>query len=269
MNQLGLELPVVPNGVNLDIFHPMDYAEARKEVGFQDGKKYVIWCSHPERPEKNWALAEAAIAYLNEKNKKNTADAAKTIKIESNQKSGDSVCCEQHPQNECSASSLVSELPSQTQPVPSDSVQSAESSPYKKVDCINLEKSEKNDADAVLVAVYDKTPEEVCRYMDAADCLLLTSVSEGSPNVIKEAMACNCPIVTTDVGDVNERLANLEGCFVVPDNELDSERVREVGEAIEKALTFGKRTEGRKRLIEDGLTVELNAKKIMNLYEPL
>ena len=105
--------------------------------------------------------------------------------------------------------------------------------------------------------------------MNAADCLLLTSWSEGSPNVIKEAMACNCPIVTTDVGDVNERLDGLDGCYVVRDNELESERVRELGNAIEKAIEFGKRTEGRKRLMEDELTIELTAKKIIKLYESI
>lgn len=43
-------------------------------------------------------------------------------------------------------------------------------------------------------------------YYGASDCLLMTSMYEGSPNVVKEAMACNLPVVAVDVGDVQERL---------------------------------------------------------------
>lgn len=192
-SQLGLELPVIPNGVNLEVFHPIDHKEARRTVGFEPDKKYVIWCSNPSRPEKNYPLAEAAVQMTND----------------------------QSPMT-----------------------------------------------NATLVAIYDKTPQEVATYMNAADCLLLTSDSEGSPNVIKEAMACNCPIVTTDVGDVNERLANLEGCFVVQSQESRA-KSQEVAEAIEKALAFGKRTEGRKRILEDRLEISQIAQRIKELYEHL
>ncbi len=54
----------------------------------------------------------------------------------------------------------------------------------------------------------------VNRLMCAADCLLLTSRQEGSPQVIKEAMACGCPIVSVDVGDVRERIERITGCAV-------------------------------------------------------
>ncbi len=210
-DQLGLDLPVIPNGVNLDVFQLMDHAEVRKKVGFEANCKYIIWCSNPERVEKNWPLAEEAVRLLESK----ISDASRT---------------------------------------------------------------EPKGFSVELVAVYNKTPEEVCTYMNAADCLLLTSDSEGSPNVIKEAMACNCPIVTTDVGDVRERLVNLEGCYVVEEpraidaEHLDAarlEKAKRVAEAIEKALEYGKRTEGRKRIIEDRLTIELIAKRIINVYESI
>ena len=50
--------------------------------------------------------------------------------------------------------------------------------------------------------------------MCAADVLVLTSLNEGSPNVIKEAMACNCPIVSTDVGDVAWVTGGVDGTYV-------------------------------------------------------
>jgi glycosyltransferase involved in cell wall biosynthesis len=57
-------------------------------------------------------------------------------------------------------------------------------------------------------------PDEVPTLMNAADCLVFPSRSEGSPNAVKEAMACALPIVATPVGDIIERLSGVEGCFV-------------------------------------------------------
>ena len=56
---------------------------------------------------------------------------------------------------------------------------------------------------------------EVPVWMGATDLLLCTSASEGSPNIVKEALACGLPIVSTDVGDVRERIGTVSGCRVV------------------------------------------------------
>ena len=51
--------------------------------------------------------------------------------------------------------------------------------------------------------------------MGASDLLLCTSASEGSPNIVKEALACGLPIISTNVGDVRERVGSVSGCRVV------------------------------------------------------
>lgn len=75
------------------------------------------------------------------------------------------------------------------------------------------------DACALLPAVkllelkgYTRT--EVAALMNAADCLLMTSHNEGSPQVVKEALACGCPIVSVDVGDVAELTKGIETCRI-------------------------------------------------------
>ena len=101
-------------------------------------------------------------------------------------------------------------------------------------------------------------------YYSAADVVILTSVSEGSPNVIKEAMACNCPIVCTDVGDVREVIGDTEGCYI---SALDPV---ELAENTKKALEFSGtkgRTNGRQRIIEMGLDSQTVAKKLVEVYK--
>jgi teichuronic acid biosynthesis glycosyltransferase TuaC len=94
--------------------------------------------------------------------------------------------------------------------------------------------------------------------LNACDVALMTSNTEGSPQFIKEAMACNCPIVSTDVGDVKEIIGNTEGCHIcsyVPED---------VAKKIKKALDFGKRTNGREKIKH--LDKRIIAKKIMGVY---
>ena len=121
-----------------------------------------------------------------------------------------------------------------------------------------------------LVELKGYTREEVNRLMCAVDCLLMTSKTEGSPQVIKEAMACGCPIVSVDVGDVKERVADVDGCYVVPSEELrvnSDKLIDELVKALEKALAFEGKTNGREKIIEYGLSNELVAQKIIDIYE--
>ncbi len=104
--------------------------------------------------------------------------------------------------------------------------------------------------------------EEVTLLMCAADALLMTSVTEGSPQVIKEALACGCPIVSVDVGDVRERIEDIEGCFIAETR--DSE---ELSNLLQKAFAFVGKTKGRERLAADGLDNRMVAQKLLEIYK--
>lgn len=72
-------------------------------------------------------------------------------------------------------------------------------------------------------------------FLNASDCLLMTSDFEGSPNIIREAIACNTPIVSVEVGDVHRWLANLEGVRIVPRDPA------EIGKALAEIIRANRR----------------------------
>ena len=113
-----------------------------------------------------------------------------------------------------------------------------------------------------LIELKGYTRDQVTALMYNCHALLMTSKTEGSPQVVKEAMACGCPIVSVDVGDVAERTSGVEGCYVVPTREP-----KDIAEALRKALAFGRRTNGRERIIEIGLSNEQVAKQLEGIYE--
>jgi teichuronic acid biosynthesis glycosyltransferase TuaC len=96
-------------------------------------------------------------------------------------------------------------------------------------------------------------------YYNAADVLLLTSYHEGSPNVVKEAMACNCPIVSSDVGDVKEIISNKKGSYIT------SFDARQIADCLKEVLLSSQKTNGRE-LIEKDLKSCIVARKINSLY---
>jgi teichuronic acid biosynthesis glycosyltransferase TuaC len=63
--------------------------------------------------------------------------------------------------------------------------------------------------------------EEVPVWLNASNVLLLTSLHEGSPTIVKEALACDLPVVSVDVGDVSERISDIEGCYIALPNQND------------------------------------------------
>jgi len=169
---------VVPCGINLDIFYPIEMKNAREKLNMKPGKKYILFSSSFTNSIKNSPLAFSAVK-----------------KLEMN--------CE-------------------------------------------------------LIELKNKNRDDVNLLLNASYLLLLTSTSEGSPQIIKEAMACNCPIVATDVGDIKEIISGIEGCFIA------SFEPEDVADKIKLALQFNKRTNGRERIKH--FDNELIARKIYKIY---
>lgn len=103
--------------------------------------------------------------------------------------------------------------------------------------------------------------EQMPIYLNACNVLLLTSKWEGSPNIIKEAMACGTPIVCTDVGDVRWLLDGVNGCFVTSHDPAD------IASKLTLALQYAGKTNGRERLIELGLDSKNVAHRIVEVYD--
>jgi teichuronic acid biosynthesis glycosyltransferase TuaC len=103
--------------------------------------------------------------------------------------------------------------------------------------------------------------EEVVLLMNAVDVVLMTSFTEGSPQFIKEAMACNCPVVSVAVGDVPEVIAGIDGCYISNYDPAD------VADKLKRALAYNKRTNGREVIAARGLELMIVAKRLVEVYE--
>jgi glycosyltransferase involved in cell wall biosynthesis len=133
---------VIPNGVDLNFFKPIERKKARGILSWDGNKHHILFGGDPSNPRKNFPLAEQVIKILEGKDW--------NVEIHS-----------------------LMKIPHSQVPI----------------------------------------------YLSASEALLFTSFREGSPNIIKEALACNLPIVTVKVGDVEERLAGLPNCFIEEYNE--------------------------------------------------
>lgn len=118
-----------------------------------------------------------------------------------------------------------------------------------------------HDDDVALLELKGYSRDEVTLLMCAADALIMTSFSEGSPQVIKEAMACGCPIVSVDVGDVKERVEGADGCYVAKTRESN-----ELANLLREAMLFDGKTKGREKIVADGLDNRQVAEKLLTIY---
>lgn len=172
---------VIPCGIDLSLFQPVEKGDARKKLGLDPLKPYALFSSQFHREIKNYPLARQA------------ADKVPGLEV---------------------------------------------------------------------LELKGYTRREVAYLMNACDMLLLSSFRETGPQVVKEAMACNCPVVSTDVGTVRELIDGIEGCYI------SSFDPGEYANCINRVLGFGKRTDGRNRVLSfgnQGVAVEI--KKIYEKIE--
>ncbi|MBD3162758.1 MAG: glycosyltransferase [Candidatus Eisenbacteria bacterium] len=185
-DRLGLPVHVVPNGVDLDRFEPVDAetrVRLRDELGLPQEAILVLFAGNPRVALKRFPLAEAAVR---------TAE------------------------------------PRVPRPLH-------------------------------LVPISGRSQDDVVRHMQACDLLLLTSSQEGSPNVVKEAMAAGMAVVAVDVGDTRERLAGVPGCRVTADD-----RPETIAAALADVITSEESRGGRAAV--EPLRIEKVAARIMEIY---
>lgn len=103
--------------------------------------------------------------------------------------------------------------------------------------------------------------EQVPLWLNAADVLLLCSVHEGSPNIVKESLACECPVVSTDVGDVTERLEGITGCY------LCNRTVESLADGLEAVHRQGARLRCRSQIAP--ISTDAIAKRVESVYRDI
>jgi teichuronic acid biosynthesis glycosyltransferase TuaC len=172
---------IIPNGVDFSRFRPRDQSECRRELGWEQSRRHVLFPAVATRPEKRFALAQAAVAALN---------GAGSVELHA-----------------------LSGVPNAEVPV----------------------------------------------WMNAADVVVLTSTHEGSPNAVKEALACNVPVVSVDVGDVRDRFVGIEGCFIAEATPED------LAAKLEMVFARSRPVEAREHLAE--LSLQSVAERLQAVYE--
>jgi len=121
-----------------------------------------------------------------------------------------------------------------------------------------LREKEGEDVDGLLLVNEER--EKVPLFFNAARVHLLTSDSEGSPNSVKEALACNVPVVSTNVGNVAALVGGVPGCYVSATN-----KPGELAELVSKAMRQ-ERVRGREAIVRLGLDTDSTADRLMEVY---
>src|SRR3954471_1049473 len=110
-----------------------------------------------------------------------------------------------------------------------------------------------------LIAGWELPHQEIAALMSACDALVCTSMQEGSPNAVKEALACNLPVVSVRVGDVPFRLRGIDGCELCPDD-----RAETIAAGLERVLRRGSRIDGRSAMQQ--LDERLLTHRLIDIY---
>ena len=266
---------IIPCGVPMEqmIITPKD--EARRQLGWDLDKKYILFGGAFDNLRKNYALLREAVEIIEKENKniKNTVCAA--INVNKEEIKNDEF------QVTCSTSNSIDPQSAQKQAFGQSDAQS-----YSDTDkSYPLDSSEKNDSylestkndkNIICIEMKGLSRAECVMRMCAADLFALPSHSEGSPQALTEAMACNCPCIATDIADVRELFGDEPGHWILRNPRKTHERwdgdeksLDEMVELLNEALKFEGRTKGRKRILELGLSNEQVAKRIVKIYEQI
>ncbi len=111
--------------------------------------------------------------------------------------------------------------------------------------------------DIEFLEIKNRTRQEVVWLLNSSDALIMTSHSEGSPQIIKEAMSCNCPIISIDVGDVKNRIESVKNSYIATPEELTKK--------LDVVLASDERSNGREHI--QSFSNTFVAQEIVELYK--
>lgn len=175
------KLSVIPCGLDLEKFKPIDQSFARKELSLPIDKKIVLFPANPDFTVKRYQLANDVLSLI------------------------------------------------------------------------------QNDFDVEMITLSSVPHDIVPLYMNACDALLMTSKHEGSPMVIKEALACNLPIVSVNVGDVKDRISSISGCEI-----CETDNPKDLAKKLLLVLNRNQKIDGRSSLL--GLSRTEIGKRLIQIY---
>jgi glycosyltransferase involved in cell wall biosynthesis len=130
-------------------------------------------------------------------------------------------------------------------------------SPDRPVKNYSLAEQVAREAGVEIRTVSGVDYQEMPYYMNASDALLVTSERESGPMVVKEAAACNVPVISTDVGFVSDVLGDVSNSHVCESRAELVERVRRVA---------GKRCRSDGRKHADEWSTEAMGRDILRVY---
>ena len=109
--------------------------------------------------------------------------------------------------------------------------------------------------------------EEIPDIMNAADVFVLPSYSEGLPTVMLEAMACQLPIIITEVGGIPEVLSNRKSAILINPGNVDELKKAMIC-VLEKSLRETISLEAQQILLENH-TWNVNTTTLIKAYSEL
>lgn len=229
---------IAPCGITLDECVITEKAEARKELGWNAKKKYILFGGAFFDLRKNYPLLREAVERVEIEELRDKSEAKKYVQS-------------------IATNTLPDHIKSQN-------------------DYWTTINGGEELGDVVCMEMWKRTRQECMLMMSAADVFVLPTKNEGSPQALKEAMACNCPIVATDVADIRYMLGDMPGHWILENKKGthadwvgDERSAEELAELLRKALAFKGRTHGRDRIQEICYTNEQIAKKIVKIYETI